>query len=107
MGQFIEKFEAALVEEIPFDELVNNIYIPAYSKHFTVSEIKAVIAFYESQVGQKFVSVTPTLMQESMAIFNQKYNTKIIEMSRRISNEEFARIKPEIEKLKGTNDETR
>jgi|GEM_PF-5321528 len=104
MEESIEKFKTAVIKEIPFDELISNIYIPVYSKYFTISEIEEITAFYESQVGQKLVSLVPTLMQESVEMFNEKYSNKITEIDRRIRDEEFARIKSGIEELKRINE---
>lgn len=87
LEQYFKKFKAALVEEIPFSEIIDNVYIPVYSKYFTISEIEEITAFYESKVGQKFVSVTPTVMQQFTETFNKKYLAKIMEMSKRIADE--------------------
>lgn len=99
MFAYIEKIKTAMVTEMPFQELVDNVYYPIYSKYFHVSDIKEIIAFYESPIGQKFVSMSPILMQESVTGFNRQYGPKLRELSNRIADEEFAKIKPEIDKL--------
>ena len=40
--------------------------IELYDKYFTNDEIKGMIQFYESPVGQKAVQVLPAIMQEGM-----------------------------------------
>ncbi len=45
--------------------------VPLYAKHFTGDEIRALIAFYESEVGRKAVAVMPAIMQEAMTIGKQ------------------------------------
>lgn len=99
MFAYIEKIKQAMLTEMPFQELVDNVYYPIYSKYFHVSDIEEIIKFYESPVGQKFVSMSPILMQESVTGFNQQYGLKLRELSSRIADEEFAKIKPEIDKL--------
>lgn len=42
--------------------------IPLYKKHFTHGDIKGLIAFFESPVGQKYAEKTPIITQESMAV---------------------------------------
>lgn len=37
-----------------------------YAKYFDAQDIGAIIAFYESPVGQKFLELQPQVMQESM-----------------------------------------
>ena len=81
------------------------LYYPQYPPLVPIiSEIEEITAFYESQVGQKLVSLVPTLMQESVEMFNEKYSNKIMEIDRRIRDEEFARIKSGIEELKRINE---
>ena len=99
MFAYIEKIKTAMVTEMPFQDLVDNVYYPIYAKYFHVSDIEEIIQFYESKVGQKFVSMSPILMQESVTGFNQQYGPKLRELSSRIADEEFAKIKPELDKL--------
>ncbi|MBC8430323.1 MAG: DUF2059 domain-containing protein [Desulfobacterales bacterium] len=99
VGQYIKRMNAALVKEMPFKALVDHVYYPVYSKYFNVSELKEVIAFYESPAGRKFVSGTPALMQKTALIFNQKYVPKLQGLSKKIADEEWAKIKPQLDKL--------
>jgi len=43
----------------------SNMAIELYDKYFSAEEIKGLIQFYESPVGQKAIEVLPGLMQES------------------------------------------
>jgi hypothetical protein len=43
------------------------VTVEVYDKYFTNEDIKGLIQFYESPIGQKAVQVLPTLTQESMA----------------------------------------
>ncbi len=104
MSAYIERIKDAILTEMPFQELVDNVYYPIYSKYFHASDIEAIIKFYESPIGKKFVSMSPILMQESVAGFNQQYGPKLRELSSRIADEEFAKIKPEIDKLEKKTD---
>lgn len=54
-----------------FDENVGPLkeaMIPIYHRHFTDAEIKEMIQFYSTELGQKTIKVMPTLMQEGMAV---------------------------------------
>lgn len=42
-----------------------------YAKHFTAEDVKALAAFYETDVGKKLVATMPVLMQESMEVAQQ------------------------------------
>ena len=43
-----------------------DFYVRAYETHFTHEEIKGMIQFYSTPLGQKIVSTMPKVMQESM-----------------------------------------
>lgn len=45
--------------------------IPLYHKYFSGDEIKQMIQFYSSPLGQKSIQVMPALMSESMALGQQ------------------------------------
>lgn len=53
------------MKEIDYSELTN-MYIPIYQEQFTDSDIDALIKFYESPIGKKFVEKTPIITSESM-----------------------------------------
>lgn len=40
--------------------------IPIYARHFSDSELRQLIAFYQTPIGQKFVAEQPALLKESM-----------------------------------------
>ena len=45
--------------------------VPIYHKYFSHEEIKALVAFYQTPVGKKAVTVMPRMVQESMVIGQQ------------------------------------
>jgi len=103
MGSYVKRMKVKIGEVMPLNELINNAYYPAFSKHFTIAEIKELIAFYESPIGQKFISTTPTVMQESTTIMNEKYTPELQKIGGKIAEEELKKIKPDIEKLQKKN----
>ncbi len=54
-----------LIKNFPMDEMLNDM-IPIYQRHFTKSDINALIAFYSSPAGQKFLHETPAVTAETM-----------------------------------------
>jgi hypothetical protein len=47
---------------------IENDLINVYAKHFTPNDVKELLAFYASPVGQKAVAALPVLTQESAAL---------------------------------------
>jgi len=56
-----------LAKELSWDKLKDN-YIGIYAGTFTEDELKGLIDFYKSPVGQKFISKNPELMKKTLAI---------------------------------------
>jgi hypothetical protein len=56
--------------------------IPVYAKYFSVEDLKAINAFYESPVGQRFVASLGPMMQENMKIgqaWGQEVSQKLVD----------------------------
>ena len=45
--------------------------VAIYAKHFTQADVRGLLIFYRSDVGQKVIKVMPTVLQESMALGQQ------------------------------------
>jgi len=53
------------MKEVSPDGFVS-ITIPIYDKYFTEEEIRQIIAFYKTPIGQKIISTMPSVMREAM-----------------------------------------
>ena len=61
----INKMVQDMYKNFPVDDLIQAM-IPVYQRHFTKGDIDAVVAFYSSPAGQKFLKEMPAITQESM-----------------------------------------
>jgi len=87
--QQVSEEERAKLFEGP-DNLIGQL-VPVYAKYYTHDDIKGLIAFYESDLGRKAISVMPSLVQESMSI-SQK---AAVEMAPRVRQAIEQRLKAE------------
>jgi hypothetical protein len=62
-GDYWKRFE----EKFDTRELLQ-LVMPLYDKYYTMEDLKAINAFYESPAGQKVVTTLPQITQESMKI---------------------------------------
>lgn len=69
--QVPQKVWDTFLAEVKADEMINEI-VPIYNKYFTGEEIKQIIAFYQTPLGKKTISVLPQISRDS-AIIGQKY----------------------------------
>lgn len=51
--------------------------VPLYAKHFTHEDVRALLAFYQTEVGRKTITVMPTLFQEA-AQAGQEWSRTIV-----------------------------
>ena len=51
-------------------------YVALYDRNFTATELRGLVAFYESPIGKRFIEVQPTLTREGMAM-GQEWGTRI------------------------------
>jgi len=61
-----DSFWISLSTEFNTDELTQRI-IPIYAKYFTDEDIKNLIQFYQSPLGQTMIAKMPLVMKEAMA----------------------------------------
>ncbi len=89
--KFMSRFREEFVKEVEADD-ISIMVIPIYGRAFTHEEIRGLIQFYESPLGQKVIKTLPQIMQESMAMGQQ--------WGQRIALRVFTRLSDEFPELK-------
>ncbi|MGH9671257.1 MAG: DUF2059 domain-containing protein [Terriglobales bacterium] len=67
----------------PLAEMLDDM-IPTYQKHLTRGDIQAIMAFYQSPVGQKLLKEQPAMSQEAMQLINAKMQPRLEQFMERI-----------------------
>jgi uncharacterized protein len=86
-----EEFWTKFQEKVKAQDLLEEI-IPLYDKYYSLEDLKAVNAFYESPAGKKILATLPQIMQESMKI-GQQWGAKIGRQAAQEAEEEMAKKK--------------
>ncbi|CAM8629924.1 Domain of unknown function DUF2059 [Comamonadaceae bacterium] len=68
-------------------ELIKSVSLPLYSQYFTQEEVDAMIAFYQTPVGQSMITKMPQVMQGVMAAMPTLMRPMMEKM--RVSNEQL------------------
>ncbi len=71
MSSMQSKIWEFMIKEMSWEKLKDD-YISIYADTFTEEDLKALIAFYKSDVGQKLIQKQPELMQKSMQIVQKQ-----------------------------------
>ncbi len=69
--------------DFPYDEMITKT-VEIYQKHFTSGDISALVAFYNSPAGKKFLAELPSLTQESMRAGAAVMQVRIPEITKHI-----------------------
>ena len=75
-----------MMKDMPFDEMMQAM-VPTYQKHFTKGDMAALVAFYTSPTGQKFLREMPAITAESMTAIMPIMRQHMDAMSRRLQQE--------------------
>ena len=65
------KMTGLMKEELSWEKM-KDLYVQAYRETFSQEEIDGLIAFYQTPVGQSFVSKQPELTKRTMTIMQQR-----------------------------------
>jgi hypothetical protein len=65
-----------LIKNFPLDAMLSDM-VPVYQKHFTKSDIDALIVFYGSPTGQKFLHEMPAVTAETMRAVYPKIQSQV------------------------------
>jgi uncharacterized protein len=63
----LDRTSEGIIRDFPIDAMMNDM-VPVYQRHFTKPDIDALIAFYSSSAGQKFLHEMPTVTAETMQV---------------------------------------
>jgi hypothetical protein len=62
-NDFYSRLSKRLREEVParieYEQVANRLYLEAYDEYFSESEIRELLAFYKSPIGQRFLGFGP------------------------------------------------
>jgi len=59
------RIKTLFVERIDIQQLIEDITVSVYDKHFSADELRDLVAFYKSPTGRKVMEVTPVMLSES------------------------------------------
>ena len=71
LQKYVQKMNTVLKRELNW-EMLKSEYIDLYTQSFTEAELKQLVLFYQSPLGQKYIEQTPHLMKASMQIGHER-----------------------------------
>lgn len=83
LDMLVEEVNAVMAERLPG---MATMMVPVYHRNFSAAEIKELLRFYGTEIGQKAVRVMPQLMNESLVVGQQWGKSVAPEVQRRVSD---------------------
>jgi len=80
----VEQSKRLVAERLP--EMLDDL-VPIYHRHFTHDEIRQLIAFYRTDVGQKSLRALPRIIEESGVVGQQWGQVLGLELVQRVDRE--------------------
>lgn len=87
MDSFFRRFHTKFTAEMALERLV-----PIYDKYFSAEDLKALVQFYESPLGQRLVSVLPQVTRDSQLVGS--------ELGQKAAQEAWKEVQDEFPELK-------
>lgn len=98
---FYDRLSKRLREELPrrigYEEKLNRLYLEIYDEQFSEPEIRELIAFYKTPIGQKFLGFAPKVAISLQQKATAEVEVPMTTITREILNEELQLL----EKLAG------
>ena len=91
--RIINRYKQLSDERINMPLLMEQVAYKVYDESFTTGEIQDIITFYRTPTGQKALRELPQIMQRSMIMTSQALQSKVVDIIKEVTSEEFARLK--------------
>ena len=72
----IDEMIKGVFDNYPVDAALQDM-VPIYRKHLTSSDVKSLVAFYSSPIGQKMLRELPAITTESMQVVNARLQPRL------------------------------
>ena len=102
-GDKVKRFQERLLQKLDFNAMMEEITAASYEKHYTLDEIRDLIAFYKTPTGQKTLKLMTTIMTETMVSVQEKLLPKIPQILKELQDEDRREIEKQIEAKKPRN----
>ena len=81
------RYQEKFAQKLNLDAMIEEISIAVYDKHYTLEEVRDLIAFYKSPTGQKSIKLMTPIMSDTMQALQEKLLPKIPVIMKEIEEE--------------------
>lgn len=82
-----KRYQEKFAQKLDLNTMIQEISLTVYDKHYTLEEIRDLIAFYKTPTGQKSLRLMNPIMSDSMQAMQEKLLPKIPTIIKEIEEE--------------------
>lgn len=95
-AEMVKNYETHIKKTMPYDKVVNEIYLPLYKENYSHADVKELIKFYESPLGKKTLEFNRRVGQEASKRTAKKYDSVIVGFAEKQIKDNIGIAKQEI-----------
>jgi hypothetical protein len=100
MQKSSERFKTKFRARLNYNEMINEVTYIVYDKHYTLEEIKDLIAFYKTPTGQKVLKTMPVVAEAAMKLTQERLLPKLPVIIQELMEEDRREIEQQINSRK-------
>ena len=95
-ASMIRDYESHIKQNMPYERVVDEIYLPLYKETYTPNDVKELLIFYQSPLGKKTLEFSRTVSEEISRRTAEKYDSLVFEFVKKQIDENIVIAKKEI-----------
>jgi uncharacterized protein len=92
MSVALDELGQYLSAETTYEELLERVYYPIYDQYFTEADLRDLVTFYKTPIGQKLISISPQLSATSQKLTFEVIMPRLSEIIGRMIQKEMDSI---------------
>lgn len=93
----VKNYDIHITKVMPYEKVVEEVYLPLYKEVYTNDEVKELLVFYRSPIGQKLLDTTQELSNQSSERIATKYDPLVVPFMEAEIEENIAIVQKEIQ----------
>lgn len=93
----VKNYDSHITKVMSYEKVVQEVYLPLYKEVYTNAEVKELLKFYRSPIGQKLLDNAQEISNQSSERIAQKYDPVVVPFMEAEIEENIAIAKREIE----------
>ena len=95
-GEMVKSYQSYISEEMPYEKVEKEVYMPLYKETYSHDEVKELIAFYDSAVGKKTIEFSQKIPEQAAKKSAEKYDSVITDFVKLQISENISLVKSEM-----------